>query len=171
VAATSRIGAPVRVVTAPDRVVDSIPVEVATHAAAVLTFASGVIGTAQMSFDVWDSELPYIEVYGSEGTLSLPFPNYFDGDVRLKRHGDQSWRVLPPVIALFGAVGTKEQNLRGLGVRDLANAIEGGPHRASARFAFHILEALCAVDESSRQDAGVRLDSTCDRPAAVTTWP
>jgi predicted dehydrogenase len=171
VAAASRVGAPVRTVTAPDRVVDSIPVEVPTHTAAVFTFASGVIGTAQMSFDVWDSELPHIEVYGTEGTLSLANPNHFDGDVRVRRHGDQSWTALTPIIELFGAVGTREQHRRGLGVRDLANAIEGGPHRANARFAFHVLEALCAIDESSRRGSVVTLDSTCDRPAAVTKWP
>lgn len=166
VAAASRIGAPVRALTAPNRVADSVDVEVATHAAAVLTFASGVLGTAQLSFDVWDSDLPHIEVYGTEGTLSLANPNHFDGDVRVKRHADESWRVLEPVVELFGAVGTPEQNRRGLGVRDLADAIEGGPHRANAEFAFHVLEALCAVDDSSAKGAITQLDSTCDRPAA-----
>ena len=164
VAAASRIGASPRTVTAPSRAVDSIEVTVPTHAAAVFTFASGVLGTAQMSFDVWDSELPHIEVYGTRGTLSLANPNQFDGDVRLRRHADQEWRVLPPVIEPFATPGTPGQRLRGLGVRDLAGAVEGGPHRTNAAFAFHVLEALSAVDESSRTGASVRLDSTCDRP-------
>lgn len=168
VAAASRIGAPARTLTAANRAADSVEVEVATHASAVLTFASGVLGTAQLSFDVWDSELPHIEVYGTEGTLSLANPNHFDGDVRVRRHEDESWRVLSPVVDLFGAVGTPEQHRRGLGVRDLADALEGGPHRANAEFAFHVLEALCAVDESSGKGAVVQLDSTCDRPAART---
>jgi predicted dehydrogenase len=164
VAGASRIGAPVRTVTSPERVVDSIDVEVATHASAVLTFASGVLGTTLMSFDIWDTDLPCIEIYGTDGTLSLPNPNHFDGDVRVKRHADPGWTVLDPVVELFGAVGTREQARRGLGVRDLADAIEGGPHRADARFAFHVLEALCAVEASSRNAAVVRLTSTCERP-------
>jgi predicted dehydrogenase len=164
VAAASRIGAARRTVTAPGRVVDHIDVEVATHASAVLTFASGAIGTALMSFDLWDTELPRIELYGTEGTLSLPNPNNFDGDVRLKRHADDAWTVQPPTVRLFGAVDTPEQHRRGLGVRDLANAVEGGPQRASAPFAFHVLEALCAIDEASRRAATVRLASTCARP-------
>ncbi|MDH6626215.1 putative dehydrogenase [Streptomyces sp. LBL] len=164
VAASSRIGAPRRTVTAPQRAVDSIEVTVPTHAGAVLTFASGVIGTTQMSFDVWDTDLPFMEIYGTEGTLSLPSPNNFDGDVRLRRHGESEWTVLEPAVELFGAVGTREQARRGLGVRDLADAIEGGPHRANAPFAFHVLEALCAVDESSQQGRVVELGSTCDRP-------
>lgn len=164
VTAASRIGAPTRTVTAPERAVDSIEVTVPTHAGAVLTFASGVIGTTQMSFDVWDTDLPFMEIYGTEGTLSLPNPNHFDGDVRLRRHGETEWRVLEPTVGPFGAVGTREQARRGLGVRDLADAVEGGPHRANASFAFHVLEALCAVDEASRQGRVVELDSTCDRP-------
>jgi predicted dehydrogenase len=169
VAAASRIGAPVRTVTAPDRVVDRIDVEVPTHASAVYAFDSGVIGTVLMSFDVWDSHLPAIEVYGTDGTLSLPNPNHFDGDVRVKRHGETEWAALTPVVELFGAVGTKEQARRGLGVRDLANAIEGGPHRANAEFAFHVLDALAAVDDSSQAGAFIRLESTCERPAARPT--
>jgi predicted dehydrogenase len=164
VAGATRVGAPVRTVTSPERVVDSIDVEVATHASAVLTFASGVIGTTLMSFDIWDTELPRIEIYGTEGTLSLPNPNHFDGDVRVKRHSDTDWTVLDPVVELFGAVGTREQIRRGLGVRDLANAIEGRPHRANAQFAYHVLEALCAVEDASRRSAVVHLTSTCERP-------
>jgi predicted dehydrogenase len=166
VAAASRIGAPVRALTAPNRAADSVEVEVATHASAVFTFTSGVLGTAQLSFDVWDSDLPHIEVYGTEGTLSLANPNHFDGDVRVKRHEDDEWRVLEPVVELFGAVGTREQNRRGLGVLDLARALDGEPHRANAEFAFHILETLCAVDDSSGKAAAVALASSCDRPAA-----
>ena len=165
VAASSRIGAPVRAVTSANRAIDSITVEVPTHAAAIFTFASGAIATAQLSFDVWDSELPHIEVYGTKGTLSLANPNHFDGDVRVKRHTDDEWIVLPPVTELFGAVGTREQARRGLGVNDLASAIEGGPHRANATFAFHILESLAAIDAASGQS--VSITSTCDRPAPL----
>ncbi|RNG31579.1 Gfo/Idh/MocA family protein [Streptomyces botrytidirepellens] len=164
ISAASRIGAPHRAVTAPGRAVDSIEVTVPTHTAAVLTFASGVLGTAQMSFDVWDSDLPFMEIYGTEGTLSLGNPNHFDGEVRLKRHGDAEWSVLEPVVGLFGAVGTKEQARRGLGVRDLADAVEGDPHRATGSFAFHVLEALCAVEEASQEARVVHLTSTCERP-------
>ncbi|WP_405865631.1 Gfo/Idh/MocA family protein [Streptomyces sp. NBC_00005] len=164
ISASTRIGAERRTVTAPDRAIDSVDVTVPTHAAAVLTFASGVIGTTQMSFDVWDTDLPAMEIYGTEGTLSLPNPNHFDGDVRLRRHGDDDWTVLEPAVELFGAVGTREQARRGLGVRDLATAVEGGPHRANASFAFHVLEALCAVEDSSRSGRTVRLESSCERP-------
>ncbi|MER5789272.1 Gfo/Idh/MocA family oxidoreductase [Streptomyces sp. NPDC001980] len=169
VSAATRIGAPVRKVTSPGRVVDEVTVEVPTHASATLTFASGAIGTTLMSFDVWDTELPRIEIYGTEGTLALPNPNFFDGDVRLKRHGDTDWQVLTPVTALFGAVDTPEQHRRGLGVADLAGAVDGGPHRADAQFAFHTLEVLESFETSQRENRFVTLQSSCDRPAPRPT--
>ncbi|MEU0841636.1 Gfo/Idh/MocA family oxidoreductase [Streptomyces sp. NPDC005962] len=164
VSAATRVGAPSRTVTSPGRVVDEVTVEVPTHASATLTFASGALVTTLMSFDVWDTELPRIELYGTEGTLALPNPNFFDGDVRLKRHGDLEWQVLTPVTDLFGAVGTPEQHRRGLGVRDLAGAIEGGAHRANARFAFHVLDVLAGFETSQREKRFVTPGSSCERP-------
>ncbi|MFI5679533.1 Gfo/Idh/MocA family protein [Streptomyces cellulosae] len=165
VSAATRIGARTRTVTSPGRAVDEVTVEVPTHASATLTFASGAIATTLMSFDVWDTELPRIEIYGTEGTLALPNPNFFDGDVRLKRHGDDEWRVLTPVTELFGAVGTPEQHRRGLGVQDLADALDGGPHRANPEFAFHALEVLASFEISQREKRFVDLESACERPA------
>ncbi|MFJ3804278.1 Gfo/Idh/MocA family protein [Streptomyces sp. NPDC090088] len=169
VSAATRVGAPTRKVTSPERVVDEVTVEVPTHASATLTFASGALGTALFSFDVWDTELPRIEIYGTEGTLALPNPNFFDGDVRLKRHQDTEWQVLTPVTELFGAVGSPEQHRRGLGVRDLANAVEGGPLRAGAEFAFHTLDVLESIQTSQQQKRFVTLGSSCERPAPRTS--
>ncbi|MGW3567963.1 Gfo/Idh/MocA family protein [Streptomyces sp. NPDC000941] len=164
VSAATRIGAKTRKVTSPERVVDEITVEVPTHASATLTFASGAIGTTLMSFDVWDTELPRIEIYGTEGTLALPNPNFFDGDVRVKRHHDSHWAVLTPVTELFGAVDTPEQHRRGLGVRDLAGAIDGGAHRANPLFAFHTLDVLESFETSQRERRFVEIESSCERP-------
>ncbi len=76
----------------PEREIGSLPkkgqkikVEVPTQVAGLLDFASGVICTIITSFDVWSHTLPHLEIYGSEGTLSLPDPNTFGGPVRLWR--------------------------------------------------------------------------------------
>lgn len=167
VSGLSRIGAPVRKVTSPDRVVESIEVTTPTHAAAVLGFASGVIGSLQMSFDVWNHHLPFIEIYGTEGTLTIPDPNGFDGDVRLRGNHEEQWRTLPPVFPPSGPLDMEVQMLRGAGVDDLAGAVDGAPHRASAELAFHVLEALEAVETSSRTRQVVELTSTAERPAAM----
>ncbi len=68
--------------------------------------------------------LPNLEVYGTHGTLSLPDPNTFDGDVLLRRHSDDEWRVLPPIVPIIGEPDSAEQLQRGPGVADLVAALE-----------------------------------------------
>jgi predicted dehydrogenase len=167
VAAANRMGAPKRAVTSPGRLVEVIEVQTNTHASALLEFESGPIGSALFSFEIWDTELPRIEIYGTEGTLSLPNPNNFDGHVRLKRHTDVDWLVLEPVTPLFGAVDTPEQYRRGLGVRDLLNAVEGGKQRASAELALHVLEVLTSIDAASSDPTVIHMATHCERPATV----
>jgi predicted dehydrogenase len=172
VAGFSRIGAPVRTVTAPDRRVNSITVTTPTHAGATVRFASGAIGTLLFSFDVWDHHLPKIELYGTEGALTVPDPNEYDGPVLLKRHSDENWTELPPVLPAGGSSGEPVQYLRGHGVADLAAARDGGPLRVSAELAFHVLEVLEAIETASGSSTVVRIGSRPARPepaAAATT--
>lgn len=164
----ARIGAPVRTVTAPDRRVEHIDVEVATHSTAMLRFASGVLGTVLMSSDVWHSGLPRIEIYGELGTLTLPDPNGFDGDVRFRGHHDDDWTVLKPVGSPDGAEGEPVQLLRGYGVADLAaHLASASPLRPSAGLALHVLEVLEAVQTSSDEGRLIDIETRPERPASV----
>jgi len=167
VIARSRIGAPVRAITSHDRRVDSVTVTTPTHIAAILEFASGVIGTLIASYDVWDHHLPHLEVYGTQGTLSLPDPNEFDGDVLLRRHTDKKWQTLPPVLPPFAEPGSTDQLQRGPGVADLVAALGGAPHRANATLACHVLEAIEAVEASGGSGGGLTLTTRVDRPDPI----
>ncbi len=162
----TRIGAPVRQVTAPNRTVDTIEVETTTHAAALLRMANGAVVTMQASFDVWDTEHPAIEIYGTEGTLSVPDPNCFDGDVRIRRHDDSEWRTLEPTFEPTASPAMDSQMLRGFGVADLIAANRGAQPRATAELASHVLEVLIAVEESSSTGSVVVVGSSPDRPPA-----
>jgi predicted dehydrogenase len=164
VAGFSRIGAPTRTVTAPDRRVDSIEVTTPTHAGATVRFASGVIATLLFSFDVWDHHLPKIELYGARGTLSLPDPNEYDGPVLIKGHADAEWATLEPVLEPGGQPGEPVQYLRGHGVADLAAALDGAPQRTSAALALHVLEVLEAIETASAGPTVVTIDSRPSRP-------
>jgi predicted dehydrogenase len=165
VAGFARIGARTRRASAPDRVVDLIEVTTETHASASLRFAGGAIATVMFSFDVWDSELPRLEVYGTLGTLSLPDPNNYDGAVRIRTHTDSDWRVLEPVVERSGDPADEDiQLLRGMGVRDLALSLNGQPQRTSASLGAHVLEVLEAITKSSASDTVVRISSQLDRP-------
>jgi predicted dehydrogenase len=160
VAGSARISFPERVATSREHFGRRLPVEVQTHVAALLDFAAGPIATLITSFDVWHANLPRIEVYGSEGTLCVPDPNIFGGVVRVRRAGAAEWSDVP--LLFDDKVG------RGMGVADLAYAISSGrPQRASDELAFHVLDIMMAVEESSNQGRHVLLESTCGRPAPL----
>jgi predicted dehydrogenase len=137
----------------------TVPVGTSTHLAGTLDFVSGPIATVVMSFDVWKSHLPRIEIYGTAGTLSLPDPNTFGGPVQLFQPGMETWAEVP-------LSHPYSENSRGLGVADMAAAIATGrPHRASGELAYHVLDVMSAFDESSAADAHVMIGSRCERPA------
>ncbi|HEX9989695.1 MAG TPA: Gfo/Idh/MocA family oxidoreductase [Chloroflexia bacterium] len=139
-----------------------INVETPTHIAGVLDFASGPIATLVMSFDVWHAIVPRLEIYGSEGTLSLPDPNTFEGPVRVRHAGDREWREVPLTHGFTG-------NDRGIGVLDMAEALRlGRPHRANGELAYHVLEIMHAVHEASDQQRHIELTSTCSRPEPLS---
>ena len=136
----------------------TIRVETPTHITALLEFRSGAVATLITSFDVQASQLPRMEVYGSEGTLVVPDPNTFGGPVKLRRTGEKEWAEVP----LTHGYTT---NSRGLGLADMAHALASGrQHRASGEMAFHVLDAMQATLEASERGCRLELDSSCERP-------
>lgn len=138
-----------------------IAVEIPTHVAGVMDFTSGPVGTIIMSFDVWAHRLPNIEIHGSEGSLSLPDPNTFDGPVRVRRPGDAEWTAVPLTHGYAG-------NSRGLGVAEMAYALQSGrPHRASGALAYHVLDIMHAFHDASQRSRHADVASSCARPAPL----
>ena len=137
-----------------------LPVEVNTHIAGTLDFESGAIATVIMSFDIWGHHLPWIEIHGEKGSLSVPDPNQFDGDVQTLSGGTREWVDVP--------LTHTTNNGRGSGVADMAYAIQSGrPHRASGDLAFHVLDIMQALEESAAQGAHIDIESTLPQPLAV----
>ncbi len=161
VTGSTRISSPERVIGNRERRFgEKIPVEIPTHLAGVLDFAGGAVGTMVTSFDVWAHNLPRIEIYGSEGSLSVPDPNTFRGPVRVRRAGADEWSEVP--------LTHSDEVSRGIGVADMAYGLRSKrEHRASGALAYHVLELMCAFDESSQADRHVKIESSCSRPAAL----
>jgi predicted dehydrogenase len=129
--------------------------------AGVLDFANGAIGTIVTSFDVWSANLPRIEVYGSEGSLSVPDPNGFGGPVRLRRATDKEWIDVPLTHGYA-------ENYRSIGVADMAYALSTGrPHRASGDLTYHVLDIMHAFHDASREGRHITLTSACRQPAPL----
>jgi predicted dehydrogenase len=147
-----------------------IKVDVPTHIAGVLDFAGGAVGVIVTSFDIWAHSMPCIEIYGTEGSLQVPDPNYFRGEVKLRRYREEAWSTIP--LVLPGPDNPKDKddwyflnNLRGIGITDMAEAISGGrPHRASGELTNHVLDIMHGIHDASASGKYCELKSSCQRP-------
>ena len=149
-----------RTITSSKKFSQKIDVEVPTHIAGNMRFASGAIGTIVMSFDVWKHSLPRIEIHGTTGSLSVPDPNWFDGEVKIFRSGMDDWQKVPSAYAPNGQ--------RGKGVADMAAAIQTGrKHRANGELAYHVLDLMHAFGESNDERCFIDVASTCERPSPL----
>ncbi|MBW2279958.1 MAG: Gfo/Idh/MocA family oxidoreductase [Deltaproteobacteria bacterium] len=136
-------------------------VEVPTHVASVVDFESGPVATLVTSFDVQASRYRNLEIYGTEGTLSVPDPNSFGGPVQVKRSAPDEWQDVPLTHA------NTEQS-RGIGLGDMLVAMQSGrAHRASGELALHVLELMEGSIRASESGAHVDLTTTCERPDAL----
>jgi predicted dehydrogenase len=140
-------------------------VEVPTHVAGVLEHDAGPVATLVVSFDVPATRYRFIEVHGTEGTLSVPDPNTFGGPVQVRRAGDADWSD----IRLSHANADQS---RGLGLADMVRAQRSGrAHRASGELALHVLEVmervLVASEEGRHQDVTTRVDRPAPLPPGL----
>jgi predicted dehydrogenase len=160
---------------------ETIEVEVDTHITGNLEFVNGAIATFITSFDVWDSELPRLEIYGEKGTICIndidpvDGPNLFGGEILLRTKENYRWKGLPrqkpfsdwdvlPVAHPFNEISHKE-NSRGIGLVDMAYAIrDQREERASGKMAFHSLEAMEGLLKSAKEGCFYHLKSTFKRP-------
>lgn len=137
-----------------------IPVKVDTHIAGTIDFANGAIATVAHSFDVWQHNLSRIEIHGTEGSLVVPDPNRFDGEVMVWQSSSPAWENIP--------LRFRSDIERGAGVADMARCIQSDvPHRATGEMAYHVLDAMLSFVESSDEGKHVILESTTQQPAPV----
>ncbi len=161
VSSLSRASFPERVVESGPKTGDRIPVNTPTHIMSSIQFESGVIGNLGASFDVWETNHSTLVIYGSEGTLRLPDPNTFGGPIQLLKAGGKEWTDLP---LIYG----NTENSRGLGVWDMANALQSGDKaRASGELGYHVLDIMASVLESGENGRHVDVESTVERPAIL----
>jgi predicted dehydrogenase len=165
VTASARVTFPERTITSEPHAGTSITVNTPTHVAGVMDFESGAVGTLVTSFDVWSENQSRIDLYGTEGTLSLPDPNTFGGPVRVWRSDENAWTELP-------LSHPYSENSRGLGLADMARALRSDEkHRASGELGLHVLEAIHAFLASSETGRHVEVTSVFDRPEPLPAGP
>ncbi len=140
------------------RVVD---VEVPTHITGILELEHGVVGNLTTTFDVVYNKQASFEIYGSEGTLLVPDPNFFGEKIYLLRPEMDDYKEMP---LLFDY----KHNSRALGLADMAAALKNNrPIRANMEQTFHVLDVMTAFKRSSDKQAREEIKSPFVRQAAM----
>ncbi|MFF7451710.1 MULTISPECIES: Gfo/Idh/MocA family oxidoreductase [unclassified Streptomyces] len=153
-----------RVITSGPRAGERIPVEVDSHVSGVLEHANGALTTITTSFDGVTTTAAPIEVHGETGTLSVPDPNHFEGEVRLFPLGDTRWHALPPSAGYVDGA-------RGVGLLDFVTADADRKPRATGELALHVLETMNTLLRSSAEGRRIELTTSAEPPAPVPLTP
>jgi predicted dehydrogenase len=169
VAALANMATPTRTISSQPRAGEVLEVKTPTNIHALLEFESGAAINFSASWDVWAHRHAHMELYGVDGSLFLPDPNFFGGD--LEKAGN-SGKIKPvkPWKHAFGEPNQKHPqgmvaNYRTAGLADMAEAIqEGRPHRCSLELALHAVDVLTSILKSGETGKFVALSTTCERP-------
>ena len=159
--------------------------EVPTHYSAILEFACGATGTMMASHEVWDSNLPKLEIFGTTGSISSTDPNMFNGTVRYydgQKLTDLVTSVKEPhpvpLITMvqnmknfsveypstFATDPSPRLNMRGLGLSDLAESIMTGRESLLREdVCLHVVEALNGFHTSAETGVAYEMTTTCER--------
>lgn len=173
VAALTSTPSPIRTITSEPRYGEKIQVETPTTIHALLSFANGATITLGTSWDVWHHSHNHMELYGEKGTLYVPDPNFFGGELQLTAEAE-SVDSLPAYDHPFGVAneedddGNMRANYRAAGLADMAIAIrEDREHRCSAELATHVVDIMTSILESGERGEFVDIKSTCKQPAPL----
>lgn len=140
-----------------------------THVTGTIEFESGGVATVIVSWDIWNHNLPHLEIYGTDGSLATPNPDHFSGSPILRRGepGDLALDMTPPGGGDWRetAITHRDDAYRGIGLAEFGYAVRAGVEpRTGGAFAYHVLEILLAFEASSAQGKHIDIESTCERP-------
>jgi predicted dehydrogenase len=171
VGALANMASPTRTITSKPRAGEVIPVRTPTNVHALLQFENGATITLSASWDVWAHRHANMELYGTEGTIIVPDPNFFGGKVEVagkdgEIHDVQMWDHPLAVNNQdhpHGAVA----NYRTAGLADMVAALaEGRDHRCSLERTLHGVDAMTSILKSAEEGRFIELSTTCTQPAA-----
>lgn len=172
VAALTSIPATERTITSKPRAGEKVKVLTPTTIHALLHFENGAVITLNASWDVWQHGHAPMELYGEGGTVYVPDPNFFGGEVRYTKDGKTVTKA-PAWDHPFSVPNDKHNvgmlaNYRTAGLADMALAILADrPHRCSLELALHAVDVMTGILKSGETGKFVEMSTTCERPAAL----
>jgi predicted dehydrogenase len=114
-----------------------------------------------------------MELYGETGTVLVPDPNFFGGEVATADHTGRT--IVEPWEHPFGKInegaGTPNQraNYRSAGLADMMNSIETGKAaRCGLDVALHVVDVMTSILKAGQTGQMVTLTTTCIRPDALS---
>ncbi|KRA50735.1 Gfo/Idh/MocA family protein [Devosia sp. Root635] len=140
----------------------------------VLEFVSGAIITMGASWDVAAHGHHNIELYGTDGSIFVPDPNFFGGDlVTADIAGTRS--KVTPWDHPFGKANQDldkdhpRANYRAAGLADMMASIDGGYNaRCGLDVALHAVDVMTSLLKAGESGQVLTLSTTCERPKALT---
>ena len=148
---------------------EKVPVIVMTNVHAVLEFASGAQVALMASWDVWASRHQNMELYGTDGAIFVPDPNFFGGKVEVAGTEPKEVEMWdhPLTAKNYNFEWGQQANYRGVGLSDMMNAVEnGGDYRCSLDRSLHTIDVLTSILKSADEGRAVDIRTTCTQPAA-----
>lgn len=132
-------------------------IEVENILCANVMFRNGVMGSFHMNSDCIFDETRILNVYGTEGILSIDDPNRFGSKVTLKKAFGEETEF--PLTHGF------TDECRGVGAAEMAWSIrKGRRNRASKEMGYHILEVFEGMIESAETGKVYQMKSEFERP-------
>jgi predicted dehydrogenase len=150
-----------------------VPVKTPSNIQALLEFHSGATISFSASWDVWHHKRNHFELYGTEGSLYLPDPNFFGGPLEMAGR-DGVLEVIKPWDHPFGVGnqsghhGEVQANYRTAGLADMVMAVtEGRDARCSLERTLHGVDVMTACLKSGETGEFITLTTTCTQPQAL----
>jgi predicted dehydrogenase len=172
VAALTSMASATRTISSEPRRGETIPVKTPTNIHALLEFENGATITLSASWDVWIHRHANMELYGTEGSIFVPDPNFFGGTVEAAGR-DKAIAALPGWDHPFGIPNQdhpqgKMANYRTAGLADMAAAIiDGRDARCSLERALHGVDVMTGILRSGETGSFIDMTTTCTQPAAL----
>jgi predicted dehydrogenase len=150
-----------------------IPVKTPSNIQALMEFHSGATISFSASWDVWHHKRNHFELYGTEGTLYVPDPNFFGGPLQMAGRDGELTDIAPwdhpfGIINQTGHRGEDLANYRTAGMADMVIAIQQGRDaRCSLERTLHGVDVMTGILKSGETGQFVTLTTTCTRPEAL----
>jgi predicted dehydrogenase len=172
VGAMTSMASETRTITSQPRNGETIPVKTPTTIQALLEFVSGATVTLTASWDVWSHRHANMELYGTEGSIYVPDPNFFGGNVEASGK-DKDIKALEAWDHPFGKFNQESPNgpranYRTAGLADMAmSLIDGRDARCSLDRTLHGVDVMTSILKSGAENRFIELTTTCTQPAAL----